>query len=229
MQREIKGKYLLAGVLTTLIFLLGMMLGLVIEGKRADYLQNQANSQKLDFISLQLQYQLITELSQQKNCPAVTATFESYLKELMRTEERLIEYEKDSTVGKEEFNILKKEYAQAQVNYWMLAQKTKEICSNDFITILYFYAPSEQCKDCDNQGFVLTYLKQKLKDKILIFSFDSNFKEEPLIGMLIKTFGIQEYPALVIEDKTINGFQDSDAIMKKLCPLYKEKPEACTN
>ncbi len=227
MQREMKGKYLLAGFITALIFILGMLLGLVIEGKRADYIQNQGEAQKLDFISLQIQYQLISELSQQKNCPAVSATFDSYLKELMKTEERLIEYEKDATLNKKDFNVLKKEYVQAQVNYWMLAQKTKEICKNDFITILYFYAPTEHCSDCDNQGFVLTYLKQKLQDKILIFSFDSTFEDEPLIDMLIKTYNISEYPSLVIEENSTAGFHDSDAIMAKICPLYWEKPEAC--
>lgn len=229
MQRELKGKYWLAFVITALIFILGMMLGFLMEGRRADYLQNQARDQKLDFISLQLQYQLISELSQQKNCPAVTSTFENYLKDLMRTEERLLGYQKEAVINKNEFDLLKQEYAQAQVNYWILAKKTKEICKNDFVTILYFYGPSENCKDCDNQGFVLTYLKQKLKDKVLIFSFDSNFAEkEPLIDLLIKTYGVKEYPSVVIDDNLSTGFEDSDTIMKEICPLYKEKPEACS-
>ncbi len=229
MKREIKGKYLLAAVITGLIFLLGMLLGLIVEGKRVDYVQSQAEQQKLDFVSLQLQYQLISELSQQGNCPAVSATFEEFLKELGRTEERLIEYEKNAKVNRDSFERLKRDYVQAQVNYWLLAKKTKQICDRDIATILYFYAPTENCKECDAQGFVLTYLKDLFKEKLLIFSFDSSFREEPLVDLLIKTYNVTEYPSLVLEDKLITGFRDRDGLLKEICPLYKEKPEICAS
>jgi hypothetical protein len=228
MVRKIRGKYLLAAFITALIFMLGMLLGLVIEDKRVSFIQEQSREQKLDFVSLQLQYQLISELSQEGNCPAVSATFDEYMQELARTEERLVTYQKEATINKDEFNLLKQEYVQAQVNYWLLAKKTKEICKNDFVTVLYFYAPSETCDDCDNQAFVLTYLKQKLKDKILIFSFDSTFEEESLVNLLVKTYDVKKYPSIVIDNTLVPGFQDSDAVLGKICGLYKEKPESCS-
>lgn len=226
-QREIKGKYLIAAVLTALIFLLGMLLGLVVEGKRVNFIETQAKEQKLDFVSLQLQYQLISELQQEGNCAAVSATFGDFLLELSRTEERLIEYQRDARLNKDNFNTLKQEYVQAQINYWMLAKRTKEICDRDVVNVLYFYAPSEFCKDCDQQGFVLTYLKDLFKDNILVFSFDSSFESEPVVNLLLKTYNITEYPAVVIGDKKIEGFQDSDNMLKEICPLYKDKPEKC--
>jgi hypothetical protein len=225
--REMKGKYMLAAFITALIFLLGMLLGLVVEDKRVSYIQEESRGQKLDFMSLQLQYELISDLSQTGNCPAVAATFNDFMGELAKTEERLVTYQKEAKINKDEFNLLKKEYVQAQINYWILAKRTKEICDNDFSTVLYFYAPTENCNDCDNQAFVLTYLKQKLKDKILIFSFDSTFEQEPLVNLLVKTYNMTQYPSLVIDNSLVTGLQDSDAIIAKICPLYKEKPEAC--
>ena len=222
-----KGRYLLAGFITLLIFLLGMLLGLVVEGKRVDYIQTQSKSQNLDFVSLQLQYQLISELSQERNCPAVSAAFNDFLKELGKTEERLIEYDKEATINKEDFALLKQEYVQAEVNYWMLAKRTKDVCKSDFVTLLYFYAPSEICKECDNQGFVLTYLKDKLKDKLLIFSFDSSFTNEQIIGMLTKTYNITAYPTLILENETVSGFHDSSYLMKEICKYYNNTPEIC--
>ena len=226
--RQLKGKYLIAGIITLLIFLLGMLLGLVMEGKRVTYIQTQAREQKLDFISLQLQYQLIEELSQQGNCPAVSATFDDFLLELARTEERLTEYQQDSKLNKKDFDFLKQEYVQAQVNYWLLAKKTKEICNRDVVNILYFYSPSEKCPQCDTQGFVLTYLKDLFKDKVLVFSFDSSFEDEKIIDLLIKTYNVTEYPSVVVEDKLISGFSSRDELLKEICPLYEEKPEECT-
>lgn len=228
-KRQIKGKYLIAAIITLLIFLLGMLLGLVIEGKRVTYIQGQAHQQKLDFVSLQLQYQLISELHQQGNCQAVSATFDDFLFELARTEERLIEYQRDSKINWRDFNFLKHEYVQAQVNYWLLAKKTKEICDRDVVSVLYFYSPSEYCSQCDTQGFVLTYLKDLFKDKLLIFAFDSSFTDEPIINLLIKTYNVTEYPSVVVGDKLVSGFSDRDELLAEICPMYSEKPKECAN
>ncbi|MEM4336413.1 MAG: hypothetical protein QXG86_00205 [Candidatus Woesearchaeota archaeon] len=228
MVREIKGKYFIAAFITAAIFLLGMLFGMVIEGKRSDLLNGVVEEQKLFFGSLQLQYQLISEFEQQKNCPAVSATFEEYVKELVKAQERLDKYEKDSTgINKENFLMLKQEYTQAEINYWLLARKTKELCDRDFVTILFFYAPEEQCVYCNEQSFVLTYLKELLKEKVLIFSFDATLEKEPLIKMLINIYNIKNYPAIVVDGKPFEGLQDRDFILKLVCKEFKEKPKVC--
>lgn len=227
MNRELKGKYLLAAFITVIIFLLGMFLGMVVEGKRSELLSSVIQQQKLSYNSLQLQYQLITEFGQQGNCPAVSATFEEYMKQLVSAQERLDKYQKDATVSKDTFAMLKQEYTQAEINYWILAKKTKEICGKDIVTILFFYTPEEQCARCNDQSFVLTYLKQLLKDKLLIFSFDSTLENEHLINILRNMYNITSYPALVIDDKSVQGMQDKDALLKEICSNFKEKPEGC--
>ena len=227
MKRELKGKYLLAAFITAVIFLLGMFLGMVVEGKRAELISDIAQEQKLSLGSLQLQYQLISELEQKGNCPAVSSTFEEYMKQLVKAQERLDKYEKDATVNKETFNMLKQEYVQAEVNYWLLARKTKELCDRDFVTILFFYTPEEQCPDCNDQSFVLTYIKQLLKEKVLIFSFDATLDREPIINVLRNSYNLTAYPALVIEGKTVQGMQDKENILKEVCPEFKQKPEEC--
>ena len=227
MKRELKGKYLLAAVITSMIFLLGMFLGVVIEGQRSNFLSDVVEQQKLSFSSLQLQYQLISEFGQQKNCLAVSSAFDGYMKQLITAQERLNKYEKDSTLNKDAFLMLKQEYTQAEINYWFLAKKTKEVCGRDITTILFFYSPEERCPDCNGQSFVLTYIKQLLKDKVLIFSFDSTLESEPLIKMLESTYNITRYPAMVINEKTYQGMYDKDALLKEICPDLKEKPEGC--
>ena len=132
MKREIRGKYIIAGFITAVIFLLGMLLGMVIEGQRAEMVDDVVQEQKLSYGSLQLQYQLISEFEKQDNCPAVSATFEEYIKQLVRAQERLDKYEKDAKVNKEVFTMLKQEYVQAEINYWLLAKKNKRNMQQGF-------------------------------------------------------------------------------------------------
>jgi len=222
-----KDKYLIAGAITLGVFLLGLFLGLAIEGKRVNYIESLGRKQNLDFSSLQLQYAFIDQMSQEKNCLAVEKTFEQNINNLESTRTRLENFDRDATLNKNEFDLLKNEYILAQIRYWMLAERTRNLCGRDVASILYFFSDEQECQDCDKQAFVLTYLKKKFKDKLLVFSFDSKFESEPMIPLLKKTYNVTSYPTIVIEGKSKNRFQDKDAILKEICSSYKEKTEDC--
>ena len=222
-----KGKYIIAGVITLGIFLLGLFLGLAVEGKRVSYIESISRKQNLDFSSLQLQYAFIDQLNQEKNCLAVQNTLEQNINNLESTRTRLENFDREATLNKNELELLKNEYILAQIRYWLLAERTKEFCGSDIVSILYFFSDEDECPDCDKQAFVLTYLKRKFKDRILVFSFDSQFESEPMIVLLKKTYNINKYPTLVIEGKPKPGFADKDAVLREICPLYREKTEDC--
>jgi len=222
-----KDKYIIAGAITLGIFLLGLFLGLAIEGKRVNYIESIGKKQNLDFSSLQMQYAFIDQLSQEKNCLAVQKTFEQNINNLESTRIRLENFDRDATLNKNELDLLKNEYILAQLRYWLLAERTRELCGADVVSILYFFSDEKECPDCEKQAFVLTYLKKKFKDKLLIFSFDSNFESEPMIPLLKNTYNVSIYPTIVIEGKPRQSFQDKDTILKELCSYYKEKPEDC--
>ncbi len=222
-----KKRYIIAALLTLFVFVLGLMLGLVIEGKRVQYIQSINRIEKLDYNSLQLQYAYIEQLSQERNCDAVSKTFENSVKSLIETSERLENYEQNANLNKEDLHALKREYILAQLNYWLLAKRTKKICNRDLVTILYFYSTDKECPDCGEQAFILTYLKNEFKDKLLIFALDSTYTDEPMIGMLKDQYEISGYPTLVIEDKVFESFTSKDEILKTVCSLYKEDIDYC--
>lgn len=222
-----RDKYIIAGIATLGIFLLGLFLGLAIEGKRVNYIESVTRQQNLDFSSLQLQYAFIDQLSQEKNCLAVQETFEQNINNLESTRVRLENFDRDAKLNRNEFDILKNEYILAEIRYWLLAERTKKLCGSEIVSILYFFSDEKECPDCEKQAFILTYLKKIFKDKLLIFSFDSKFESEPMIILLKKTYDTTKYPTLVIEGKPKSGFQDKDAILKEICSYYKENTQDC--
>ena len=156
-----RDKYIIAGAITLGIFLLGLFLGLSIEGKRVNYIESVSRKQGLDFSSLQLQYAFIDQMSQEKNCMAVQKTFEQNINNLESTRIRLENFDRDATLNKNELDVLKNEYILAQVRYWLLAERTKKLCDADIVNILYFYSDQKECPECEKQAFVLTYLDRK--------------------------------------------------------------------
>ena len=228
-QRKVsKNKYFFAFIITLVVFSLGLLLGLVIESKRIQLIEIQDQQQKLDFNSLQSQYQLIDLFGAQKNCGALKKTFEESIKNLGKSRVKLEKYLESSNLNKKEFSLLKREYTLAQINFWLLTKKTKDICNLEHADIFYFYGDDQQCPDCSDQAYVLTYLKDKLGANLLNFVFDSQLTDEPLIAMLKESYGVTKYPTLIINGKKFDGFVSKDNILKEICPVFtKTKVNLC--
>ena len=224
-----KEKYLVAFLITLGIFALGLLLGLVVEGKRVEHVQFQDKIQNLDFASLQLQYQFVNEFSQEKNCGALAKTFEENIKNLELTRSKIENYQQDATLSYDEFGLLKREYVLAQIRYWFLAEKTREICGLNHSTILYFFAPQKYCEDCDKEAFILTYLKQKFGMNLLNFVFDGYFEEEPLTLLLKKVYGVEVYPTLIINGEKFEGYLGVKEVLGEICGPSGQEIDICRN
>jgi hypothetical protein len=222
-----KELYIIAAIATTGIFLLGLLLGLVIENARTAYVDNKYLQQELDFRSSQLQYEYLNLLEEKENCPAIYETLYTNLEDLEKTRVRIETYSDDATITKEAFELLEREYLLAEVRYWLLANRAKEICDHDIVTLLSFSSDEEECATCDEQSFVLSYMKKELGEKLLIFSFNVKTVDEPMIAILKTAYNITEYPSIVVDDALYAQLHDVNVLMPMVCNEYEETPEAC--
>ncbi|MBI2144059.1 hypothetical protein HYU17_02815 [Candidatus Woesearchaeota archaeon] len=220
-----KSRYILAGILTAMIFVVGLMVGLVIEGKRVQFIDGYSKELKLDIGSLQLQYAFIDQLAQAGNCGAFTKSFDKNLEKLEATRLKLVSYQADATVNRHEFNLLRRNYILSQVEYWLLSIKAKRLCGTDVVNVLYFF--SKDCSRCDDQSFVLTFLKQKFRDRLFVFGFDASFEDEPLLSLMTATYNVTAYPTVIIEGSSYADFMSKENLTETLCGLYVDKPGEC--
>lgn len=222
-----KSRYLIALVITLLVFFLGVSLTLLVTNYRADVLTNTNRLQKLDYDSLQLQYLYLDALKDSKNCKAANKALEENINNLDKTRIRLEGYIEGTYNGKDEdLSLLKREYSLAQIRYLLLARQTEKVCPRDSISVLYFYS-NNKCDDCGAQGTILTYLKSQFEDKLLIFSFDADFDKEPLVPIIKEAFNVTLTPTLIIDDQKFEGLQRKEKILSRICPTYEEKPDLC--
>lgn len=216
--REISAsKYVIAFIITLIIFLLGTAIGFFVEEKRINYIQNAAERQQHEFESLQLQYQYINKLKDEENCPAVLEAFKYNIESLEKSRERLEGYEEDAQITKDNIKDIKRRYVLAQVRFWLLAKDTKHICKTNFTDILYFYGTKEDCPECESQAMVLNNLKNIFNEDLLIFAFDGELENEPLITLIKETYEIQEYPKLIINGKAYDDFVTRDELVNIIC------------
>ena len=217
-----KDKYLLAGIITFLIFALGLTLGLIIDEKRYSLIEEVNMEQEAKYLSLQVQYLYLNSFRSYNNsCPVLSATLKETVQDLSDTLSEVIAYEEEEKVTDKRKEVVMRRYTLDNLRYWLLAQEGKKECHLDLVTILYFY--SSDCPSCPNQGTILTFFKKQFGEKVLIFPINLDFRsKEPMIEIAMAQFNVTKYPTIVIDDKKYEGVIKKEELEPIICKSLKE-------
>ncbi|MEK6853511.1 MAG: hypothetical protein AABX64_02400 [Nanoarchaeota archaeon] len=220
-------KYLLAFILTLLVFSGGIIVGIVLENARLSSAEQITLKEKVSLRSLQLQHNYIG--SEVTDCKTLNTILENNINELGKKVGTIIEYEKKSLFNEEEFDLQLQDYFLTEIQFYFLAQEINKKCPQDQVKILYFYDENKG----DTQGDILAYLKKRFGSKLLVFSLNSQFTQEPMITTLLTYYNATEFPAVVIEEKVYQGHQDTDKLLGYICKEFfnigKEMPKECAD
>ncbi len=218
-------KYFLAFMLTLLIFAGGIMIGVVFENARLSSAKEITLQEKVSLRSLQLQQNYIE--SGITDCKTLNTILENNINELGRKVGVIIEYEKKSLFNEGEFNLQLQDYFLTEIQFYFLTQEINKKCPQNNVKILYFYGENKD----ETQGDILAYLKKRFESKLLIFSLNSQFSQEPMIGTLLTYYNITQYPAVVIEEKVFEGHRTARQLLGDICREFMEMetdvPEDC--
>ena len=215
-------KHLLTLFITLIIFVVGILIGLKLSDQRISYTEDVATQQKLEYESLQLQLLYLSE--NKENCDLLFSTLDRNLYDLEQQRLRLEQYIASSSDV--EYDLIKKEYLLTEIRYWMLAKDAKTFCEADFVPILFFYLRNEDCELCSTQGHILTYAKDKLKQKVLIFSLDAA-SEDPMVKLLKNSFNVTSSPSIVINTELYAGLIKKDLLLQEVCSHFASTPPYC--
>ena len=207
-------KYLLAFSITLVIFLLGIILGSFIDDARLNDAESMALEEKVNLRSLQLQQKFID--SGVADCKTLNHLLEQNINELGRKMAIVQGYDKDSLFNEKMFKLQLQDYFLTELQFLYTSQEIDKKCEKDNLKILFFYDENA----LDTQGDILAYLKKLFGSKILVFSFNSNFKQEPMIPILLSNYKIKQFPTVVIDDKVYQGHQKVDKLMEHLCDEF---------
>tara|TARA_Y100000310_G_C20650852_1_gene799334 strand:+ start:570 stop:1310 length:741 start_codon:yes stop_codon:yes gene_type:complete len=224
-RRISKDKYVLAGVITFLIFSLGLTMGFIIEDHRYNIIEEINQEQDVNYLSLQMQYLYLNAFSNDDNCPILSTTLKETIKDLSDSLSEVVSYEEENEISdKRKTNTLRR-YTLDNLRYWLLAKESKEKCDLNIVPIIYFY--STDCPSCPNQGTILTYFKKVFGEKVLVFPINLDLREnEPMVEIVLSQFAITKYPTLVIDNKRYEGVVGKEQMQEIICNLLDD-PENC--
>lgn len=208
-------KYFLAFVLTVAVFSMGVILGVILENARLADTKQITLNEKVNLQSLQLQQKYIE--SGIGDCNALNEILEANINELARKMGIILDYEKRAFLNEEEFNLQLRDYFLMEIQFLLVSQEIDKKCEKDNVKILYFYDENT----FDTQGKVLDYLRKLFDGKVLVFSFNSDFDEEPMIRTLLASYGISKYPSVVVENRVFQGHTKVEVLLGEICKEFR--------
>jgi hypothetical protein len=210
--------YAIAFLITALIFATALVASNYFNGRRVADIQSQQQNISVDILSLETQFQLLAEHS----CQDISEN--SVLsKEIYPVGQRLAYLEQQSNVDQAQLTDLKRYYSLLEIKDYLLMQQVAQKCSLRPVFILYFYSNAGDCKDCEEQGYVLTGLSEAYP-ALRVYSFDYNLALSALQTLIDIHDVKDELPALVMNGKTYYGLHtmaDIEKILPQLATLQK--------
>ncbi|MEI6191393.1 MAG: thioredoxin family protein, partial [bacterium] len=200
-------KYLWTLLITIAIFVTAFILSNYFNDKKINNLKDIEDKISTDIMSSETEYDLLAESS----CKDITSNVLS--QELNTLAQKLTYSEQNLNNNSSDLLRLKTYYTLLQIKDYLLMKKISVKCGTKPVFILYFY--SKDCAECEQQGYVLTYLREQYPD-LRIYSFDYNL-DNPALHTLISLYKVKNtLPALVINDKVTNGFINKDKLTATL-------------
>jgi hypothetical protein len=208
------GTLVSALVITGLIFFSGFFIGYGLNTEKLSAVETEMASVTRDIQNFQLQFLLFDMLGEKAACPLLSSTLSEINTRSDGIAKRLENVNADSEVmDYQGYAELKKEYSRVLLGYWLLANKFKEACDSKISTVVYFYAKG--CDTCGDQSFVLTYLKRRHEENLLVFALDTDL-DEPGIKTIKEYYNVSAYPTLVVNGVVMEGFQNTDTLEAKI-------------
>ncbi len=100
---------------------------------------------------------------------------------------------------------LKEQYSLLEIRDYLITKQLAAACGTKPVTVLYFYSNANDCSNCDQAGYALSYLRDTYPE-LRVYSFDYNLNLGALQTLITVNKLRPKFPAFVINGKTSYGF-----------------------
>ncbi len=210
---------------TVTVVLMGgiFLMGTRLSEEKVTGIEREITRFEIERRSQDISRQLAENLPE-KNCDALEVAVEQTISDTAVLADRVTDYEDNVKLGNNRFEMLKKEYMNVLLEYWLLTEKVDEMCGSSTVRMLYFYSDPHVCPMCEDQGTIITHYREKYDDTLLVFPLDMSLDMRHLT-ILRETYDIEEYPVMVVGEDVHRGFMDMDE-MGQVLEGYIEDVEA---
>ena len=196
-------------IVATVIFLAGIALGWTLDNFRISAITTTLNQNELNTESFLLESQFIENFGGDY-CTLLNVRIKDLRNNIVKTSDQLSTWGESKKFKESDFDYLKRKYFLLEIKFLFLLEDMTRTCGKSNDVILFFYKIDDS--QSTRQGYALDELRLT-RDDMIILSFDKNYADEPLIGILLTKYGINSTPAVVINgQKVLTGYASAAQI-----------------
>lgn len=204
-----KLKFLAIFAVTTIIFLIGILLGSALSNMKVDKLNDLQEDFRTDTLAVDLAYEILSD----NPCSSIDSSF--LTEDLHELSSKLEFLQNARGIDDPKVKELRNYYSLLQLRHWMVSTQYKKYCNSSFTTIIYFFSDKKECPKCDTQSTVLTHAREE-NDNLRIYSFKYETDNAALKALkdLYSIKSDEVLPILIIDGDVYYGFRDSDELAR---------------
>ena len=211
-----KEKYVITFLLTTLVFVIGIMIGSEVTRSSVGSIEKSLQLDILESQSLEVELSIINQLGKKEDlCGYIEGRLPDIVKKKVETGRRF----DIGDVPKEQAELLAAQFAVSLGRYFVFNEIQTASCNLAKPTLLFFPDSSEASRE---QAKVLDNIIFRLGDvNITVFTFSSTFKEDQKIVKLVYNMNnITKNPTIIIKGIRYEGFHSLERVKEILCSNY---------
>ncbi len=216
---EVEGSiFIKAFIITLVIFVSVYSLNVYLHTLREDALDERMSDILEEFEEIQALNMLMTVYGENISCIALKSQLGVLDTKIWKLGEKIDSYRELTSEYLDDpyYQIQKEKFNRQEVIYLSILKQLKRKCDLKQTEILFFYRNGEDCEYCDQQAYVLNYFNQRIDSEIAVFSFDADL-DLPSVNVLLKVYGVSEFPCIVVGEKAYCNLQDRDSLTRILC------------
>ncbi len=218
-------RYIVALVLTAMIFTTGFLASSFLTSKKLENIQAVEDNISLSILASETENDIIREAScdnqDSKNQTTLTREIGDLAEKLSILE----------NTNQDDDRILtaKKRYTILLIKDYLLSKKAAENCNKKPTFVIYFYGNADVCPQCVATGLALTSLRADY-EKMRVYSIDYNL-DLPIVKTFGNIYGIKadQLPAIVIDKKVYVGLGTKVDIDRLLSKEIKNQTSTTTS
>lgn len=218
-----------AGILTIIIFGLGILLGYTLESGRISEIESEFKQVEIEWADAKLQ-SLYYQTLEFDLCEAAIDENLKFADKVYQQGLKLERYEESNKMD-QRIKLEHQRYSLLKTEFLLNSILLKNKCFADYVNLIYFYKkePNLQEKSSQRvQSVILTEIKEILGPKVMLIPLATDL-DISIINILTKSYNITIAPTLIIENQKFEGIQSQEEILNHICQFYKEKPDICPN
>jgi hypothetical protein len=210
-------KYLMVTsfIIAAVLFFAGFGLGLAFDKMRTSEIDTLMTKNQIDMESFLLQQQLLSNNLDAATCNLAKSQFIELQAKRAEIGQKLDTYS-SKVISQTELDNLKRKHIILSVSSLSVLDRLKTDCGfANLDGILFFYSTDDA--ESMRQGLVLDEIYARFPDSVVIFAFDANFEQEPLIEFMKAKHNVTITPTVIVNDKPKHeGMISIDEIVKEL-------------